>query len=63
MKTNSETLHVIENLLQRYAQEIEASSAKPLTKKIYIKNTQNFVRWIAGDFHPGKGVQANRKGR
>ena len=61
MKTNAETLSVIENLLLRYKQEIEASAAKPLTKKIYIKNTQNFVRWIAGNFHPGNSPHLNPK--
>lgn len=53
MKTNAEMMLVIERLFDSYRHEVESSSAKPLTKKVYIKNTENFIRWIAGSFHPG----------
>jgi len=52
---------VIESLLDSYRQEVESSPTKPLTKKIYIKNTENFVRWIAGSFHPGAKTRILRK--
>jgi len=61
MKTTAETFYIIEKLLDRYLKEIEDSGAKPLTKKVYIKNTQNFVRWIAGDFTPGGSARVARR--
>jgi hypothetical protein len=53
MKTDIEYLSKIHDLLLTYKIEVELSSMKPLTKKIYIDHANNFVRWVSNDFEPG----------
>ena len=54
MKESSSFINEIERLLSEYLKEIAASDLKPLTAKVYRTSSVNFVRWIKGEFKPGK---------
>lgn len=54
MKTNLELAEEINRLMNLYINEIESSNLKPLTANMYITHTQNFIRWIEGNFVPGE---------
>jgi len=54
MKANTKLTEEINRLMSLYISEIEASNLKPLTANMYITHTQNFIRWIEGDFNPGE---------
>ena len=57
MKTDIQNVSVINDLLLIYKSEIELTTMKPLTKKMYTEHAQNFVRWISGDFVPGSRLK------
>ena len=54
MNDTSSLIIEIERLLSGYIKEIEESDLKPLSAKAYRTSSVNFVRWIKGDFKPGK---------
>lgn len=54
MKTDIQTLDKLWALHAQYVQELESSQIKPLSLEVYKNNSKNFVRWIEGDFNPGK---------
>jgi len=54
MKTKQELVDEINRLMSLYTVEIESSDLKPLTANMYLTHTQNFIRWIEGDFVPGE---------
>lgn len=54
MKTDIETIDKLRALHAQYVQELESSQIKPLSLEVYKNNSKNFVRWIEGDFNPGK---------
>ena len=56
MKSDAEFLIKIQELLQEYRSEVQTSNLTNLTKKVYIDNADNFVRWISNDFVPGQKV-------
>ncbi|MCF0055132.1 hypothetical protein [Dyadobacter sp. CY356] len=60
MKTNSQHLARINDLLVQYKQEIEGTTMKPLSKKTYTIHAQNFVRWISGEFVPGGNLNTKQ---
>jgi hypothetical protein len=43
----------IQNALERYRLEVEASRLTEETKRTYLLHAKNFVRWLADDFTPG----------
>jgi hypothetical protein len=53
MKTDPETLEIIKTLYREYQNEVEASDMTPLTKRIYLTHSLNFIRWMEGLFSPG----------
>ncbi|MBE9463858.1 hypothetical protein ACFP1I_08330 [Dyadobacter subterraneus] len=57
MKTDIETLRRLKELHSNYRLEIETCGIKPLSRKIYISHSANFIRWIAGEFEPGAAVK------
>ena len=57
MKTDSKTLRLLKELHAKYQLEIESCGIKPLSRKIYISHSANFIRWIAGEFKPGAAVK------
>ncbi len=47
-------LREIKDALQRYRREVNRASMSEATKKTYLLHSTNFVRWIEGDFEPGR---------
>ncbi|OJV13996.1 MAG: hypothetical protein BGO21_20465 [Dyadobacter sp. 50-39] len=54
MRTNLDILTEIRQLHKKYITEIDTSDLKPLSAKIYKTHSENFIRWIEGDFQPGQ---------
>ncbi|MEQ9127261.1 hypothetical protein [Thalassospira sp.] len=55
-----EALREIEAAYQTYEREVDNAPLAPSTKSTYLSHSQNFVRWLSGDFIPGstkKGVK------
>jgi hypothetical protein len=48
-----EGLRAIEQALDRYRKEVEATQLQPLSKQTYLLHATNFVRWLKGEFTPG----------
>lgn len=51
-----ESLQDVVAALKRYKREVEQSKLKPSTKRTYLLHASNFVRWLQGDFSPGRFV-------
>jgi hypothetical protein len=52
----AEALHQVTEALKRYEREVEQSKLRPSTKRTYIVHANNFVRWLKGEFAPGRGT-------
>ncbi len=56
-KADKEFISKLEMLFKNYAEEIKIVESegllKPNTSKTYLTHSENFVRWISGDFTPG----------
>jgi hypothetical protein len=50
----------IDNLLRKYAGQVQKSGLSLTSKSIYIDNASYFVRWIHGEFQPGSRGAWNR---
>lgn len=61
MKTESIYSKEINRLLAEYLQEVEQSNLKPLSALIYQVQSNNFVRWIHGEFKPGEKKMTNKR--
>lgn len=59
MKTDMQHLEKINDLFLLFKEEVERTTMKPLSKKIYIEHAQNFVRWASGDFIPGGKIKTS----
>ncbi len=59
MKTDMQHLEKINDLFLLFKEEVERTTMKPLSKKIYIEHAQNFVRWASGDFVPGGKIKTS----
>jgi hypothetical protein len=57
MKTDTETFKTIQDLYSLYKTEVELSDLKPLSKKTYLINATNFIRWINEGFEPGERMK------
>ena len=57
MKTDIQHLSKINELFLLYKADIELTTMKPLTKKVYTEHALNFVRWASGDFIPGSKIK------
>lgn len=51
----AESLRQVIAALKRYEREVEQSKLSPTTKRTYILHATNFVRWLKGEFTPGRG--------
>ena len=60
-KVSKETLILIRDALERYQEEVIATSLKPSSKKTYLLHAEHFVRWLADDFEPGASLLRGRK--
>lgn len=57
MKVSPRALGEIRAALLEYEREVAESGVKPNTEKTYLLHADNFVRWLAGDFEPGRRVK------
>jgi hypothetical protein len=48
----------IEAALARYEREVRAAGLAPDTVKTYLQHAKQFVRWLNGDFTPGRRAPA-----
>lgn len=53
MKVSSKTLQEIEAALREYEREVQVSNMTPFTKHTYLLHSENFVKWLKGEFVPG----------
>jgi Tfp pilus assembly protein PilX len=53
MRVSSEALQEIEAALREYEQEVESSNMTPATQHTYLLHSENFVKWLKGEFVPG----------
>ena len=50
-------LQAVEEALQRYEEEVEASRMTSQSKITYRDHARQFVRWLDDDFEPGANVK------
>ena len=53
MHVGSRTLNEVELALVQYREQVNATDMTPSTKKTYLVHSENFVRWLKGEFVPG----------
>ncbi len=53
LKISREALREIEASFKTYEREVCNAPLAPSTKSTYLLHSQNFVRWLSGDFVPG----------
>ena len=56
-KVSSISLQEIQEALERYRLEVEATRMTVDTKRTYLLHAENFVRWLSDDFNPGANVR------
>lgn len=49
-------LEQVDEALEEYRKEVEASRLAPETKRTYMRHAETFVRWLRSDFDPGERV-------
>jgi hypothetical protein len=54
---SSEALREVETALQRYEAEVRQSGVAKTTEHTYFLHANNFVRWLKGDFTPGRTLR------
>lgn len=54
MRVGNATLREIELALSEYRNAVESSNMTAKTKKTYMLHSENFVRWLKGEFVPGR---------
>ena len=57
MAPRMKAVHRLNELLDEWIQEVEASPLTDSSKKDYIGFAAMFVRWIEGDFIPGSNLK------
>lgn len=53
MRVSSKTLQEIEAAFREYEREVESTNITPSTKQTYLLHSENFVKWLKGEFVPG----------
>lgn len=53
IQIRAEALREVEEALERYEAEVQASRLSASAKETYLGHTRHFVRWLKGDFVPG----------
>jgi hypothetical protein len=57
MHVSSKTLEEVEAAYREYEHEVHASKMKASTKRTYLLHSENFVRWLKGEFTPGRRAE------
>ena len=55
-----ELLHAIRDAWRSYEQTVNATALMENAKKTYLLHSENFVRWLEGDFEPGAKLEERR---
>jgi hypothetical protein len=53
MRVSKKTLDEIEAALREYEKEVELSNMTVSSKQTYLLHSENFVKWLRGEFTPG----------
>jgi hypothetical protein len=53
-KVSLEALREVQQALERYEAEVEATNLTEDSKQTYLGHTRHFVRWLNDDFIPGE---------
>ena len=53
-----EFLEAVRQSLARYKETVEATDMTPESKRTYLLHSEQFVRWLYGDFEPGVYARA-----
>jgi hypothetical protein len=53
MKISNTLLKEIEGALSEYKNVVDSTNMTSSTKKTYVLHSENFVRWLKGEFVPG----------
>ena len=52
-KINHDALRQVQEALDRYEKEVDATSLARSSKNTYLLHAWHFVRWLNDDFEPG----------
>lgn len=55
-KLSAAALREIEAALAQYEEQVRSTHLAPDTVKTYVLHARNFVRWLNGEFVPGRGI-------
>ena len=58
---NPDALRVVKTAHQRYQDEVEASMLQDSSKQTYLLHSEQFIRWLEGQFTPGAKVRRQRQ--
>ena len=53
-RVTRECLKQVQDALETYREEVEATNLGPSTKGTYLRHAETFVRWLDGNFDPGR---------
>ncbi len=51
------SLQEVQEALERYRLEVEATPMTTSTKKTYLLHAENFIRWLSDEFNPGANAR------
>lgn len=54
MKLSAFSMKEVEAALEKYHAVVHAAKMAKTTEKTYLLHADNFVRWLKGEFEPGK---------
>lgn len=55
-RISQEAIAEVETALSRYLSVVEKSGMAPTTKQTYSEHPRNFLRWMKGEFEPGRSL-------
>lgn len=53
MQISIAALSEVMEALERYREEVNATTLREPSKQTYLLHAEHFVRWLEGDFKPG----------
>ena len=62
-KITRDVLRQVQDALEQYEEEVEASSMTRSTKDTYLRHAWHFVRWLDDDFVPGATLRSDARER
>ena len=59
-KVSPHVLREVEDALEQYRKEVDATEMRQSAKTTYLLHSRNFVRWLDDDFTPGAALAERR---